>query len=373
MKHIFVLSALIISSSLSAQVDYHQCQQALGYFGPQLDENGDFSKGPLLGLPVPDIETTKTDAGSRVTYTYKYPGGQFNGGKPSSTIYVIEKDKEGRVSKIISGGDKVDPQNVKFTKEMMLESAVQSSLPYGSVTLDPIIAIDMDAQGIVQSPISKLDEAHAKKFGLDMSALKKLRAEVKKDKKSIAKIRKEYAKFFEKAPIMMPMGNEYEVEIKDGACQVKSVTGRTFDPKTKEIRKIPGLTRERCQEVSKVYKKYEQQLNSCAVVNMKLSAELGNGLYGYPGGGYIGGSAGGMVGGVAGGYVGSVAGGMIGGAGGGYPGGLGLAAQNPYGSSGPEMNQCTLLFGDQGSGGWGTYLDFEAKPSKAGASKTKSE
>lgn len=364
MKHLLVLSTLLASSAFAQgvrpSVDYQQCQRAIGFMGPQLNSFGEFDREATGMLPAPDIDTKKTeDGGSRITYTYKSEGGPWNKGKPIVSVYSIEKDKDGNLKKIISGGEKMDSHQVKMHKQMLLESAVYTGVPMGGLSNDPVVTVSLSNKGYYFTPLSKLDKGEAKKFGVDMDELRKLRSEKRKDDRVLKKLRDGYTKLFDKAPLMIPNGQEAEVEIKDGACVLNKVATRLYDPKSKETQIGSGVNRERCEGVNKISKKYEKQLQACANTNFQMSQEmyaLNNPTAGVQGG-MVGGIQGGqqqgggttsgnVYPGTGGGYVGGIQGGYIGG---GYIGG-------GYGGMGMPMNdtwECQAYFGEFQQGGYG--------------------
>lgn len=359
MKYVLVLSTLVATQAFAQgvlpSVDYQQCQRAIGFMGPQLNSFGEFDKEASGMLPAPDIDSKKLDdGGSRITYTYKSEGGPWTKGKPVVSTFVIEKDKDGNLKKIITGGDKVDSHQIKMHKAMMLEGAVYTGVPMGGLTNDPIMTISMNNQGFYQTPLSKMDSAEAKKFGVDMDELRKLRSEKRKDGRVLKKLRDGYTKLFDKAPLMVPNGTEAEVEIKDGSCALQKVSHRVYDPKKKENHISDSVTRERCDAILKISKKYEKEMQACANASNKMSQEF-FALHDNHSGGYIGGVAGGVnggstVGGIAGGgQVGSV-GGIAGGYGQGYPGaGMGMGGFNVGYGMGMGMNdtwQCQSYFAD---------------------------
>lgn len=342
MKYVLVFSSILATSAFAQgvlpEVDYQQCQRAVGFLGPQLNSFGEFDKEATGMLPAPDIETKKTEnGGTRMTYTYKSENGPWNRGKPFVSTYVIEKDKDGKLTKIISGGDKMSKQQIQTHKQMMIESSAYTGVPMGGLTNDPIMTVSLNNQGFYQTPLSKLDSAEAKKFGVDMDELRKLRSEKRKDNRVMKKLRDGYTKLFDKAPLMIPNGSEAEVEIKDGSCVIHKVSQRVYDPKNKVNQTTSTISRERCDSVNAITKKYEKQLQSCAQTNMQMNQELFalNNPTGVTGG-YVGGMAGGYVGGAVGGAVGGIQGGALGGYG--YPGSM-------HGQ-GADSWQCQMYFAD---------------------------
>lgn len=320
MKKILVLSSLIISSMAMADVDYSRCMMSAGLYGATIDNDGKFQPSQWQ-----KIKSVKTE-GNKETYIFENTGGGYGLGGSTHEVQ-IERDAQGRIIKASTGGDKMDPKALKQYKDMMVQFSVSGigGYPMGGfanqapdfMTQEPQF---YTAEGII--PLSKLSKEQAKQVGFEgnIENLQKMKSQWRKDKKVVKKIKDGYSKILDKTSLMVPMGQEAEFEVKDGVCLVKNVASKSYNTKTKEVVKTPGVSRETCEKIQNIQKKYEAKLNECQDVNMKVSQEyFENKVYG---GGMYGGIVGGMGGGLAGGHMGGY-GGMIG--------------ANPY--------QCQMLYG----------------------------
>jgi hypothetical protein len=352
MKNILLATAVLASSSVFAQgvipsIDYSHCQQALGFYGPQLNHKGEFMAGPGM-QPNPDVSTAKMlNDETETTYAFK---GQFLGmnGKPQVTKYKIRKDKNGNILEVNTAQDKIDAGTVSMHKQWALNGAVYSGVGFDSLTYDPMVMVGpADSQNIAGKylPMSKLSKAQAKNLGVDLDDLKKLKKQSKKDQKSLSKITEGYSKLLDKSHMMIPNGAEYKMQVVDGVCKPTEVTQVVYDAKAKVNHAGQSVNHVRCDHVMKVHQKYEKQLQACANTNFEMFSELN------PQGGYVGGVNGGIAGGMQGGIAGGAVGGYPGGiGGGGFGGGYGMGGGYGFNS---EAMQCQQYFGQMPQGGYG--------------------
>lgn len=326
MKKLLVVSGLMLTGLAGADVDYSRCVMAgsgmYGY-GFSVDNDGNFQASPYQKVK------SKSTEGKKETYVLESQG--FMGGNTESTI-ILERDDQGRIIKMSTGGDKVDAKTIKQYKEMMVNSSLMSVggfsgygygmgygyygayNPYsqqGFMTQEPQFFVDGK-----MIPLSKLSKDQAKRAGFDgnIEQLQKLKSQWRKDKKAVKKLKDGYTQAFEASALVMPLGNEAEFEIKDGVCLVKNIAYKSYNTKTKEMMKTPGISREACEEVQKVSKKYQTKLAECAQTSNKAQMELWENTKSMQKGGmgvagFYGGYPGGYAGGIAGGYVGGVNGG----------------------------------------------------------------
>lgn len=322
MKKLLVATCVLASSMAFADVDYSRCLMSSGMWGASIDNDGKIQFGQFMKL-----KSQKTEG---KTETYEVESGGY-GGTPFTTKFQIVRDDNGNIVKVSTGGDKLDAKAVKAYKDMVVNGSVymganaqymgggmvggyvggyggqMASNPWQGnyqrpdfMYSEPTFYVDNK-----MIPLSKLSKEEAKKAGFNgnIEELQKAKQQWRKDKKVIGKIKDGYSKVMEKTPLVIPMGQETDFEVKDGVCLVKGVAYKSFNTKTKEVVKTPGMSRENCEEMMNIHKKYETKLNECADVNMKMNNEyFAKGIYnggGYAGGGY----AGGIVGGVSfGGY-----------------------------------------------------------------------
>lgn len=306
MKKMILASTLLVSTQAFADIDYSRCIQAMGIgHGIVIDNDG--KVGPADFMTV----KSRSTEGLIETVVLEMKDG-FN--KGYETKVTIERDEQGRIVRAGTGGDRPD----KKTIEMW--SQAYSNPYYGnwnSKVSEPVYNIDGK-----KVPLDKVTKEQAKKAGFDgsLDEFRKLKAQRRKDKKTLKSMNDVYKKIHAKADYVIPFGTEAEFDIKDGLCLVKNVSSKTYSTKTKEVTKQLTSSREGCEEVQKLYKKYETKLNECSNVQTALNNEYYENFYkkklkdqGGMTGGYPGGIAGGYVGGYAGGYAGGMSGGMVGG------------------------------------------------------------
>ena len=348
MKKILVVSALIVSSHVLAQgvipsIDYSRCQQAIGFYGPQLNHKGELLAGAGM-QPNPDVSTSKL-ANDEIETTYAFKG-QLLGinGKPQVTTYKVKKDKNGNIIEINTAQDKIDARTVNMHKQWALNAAVYSGVAFDGLAYDPIVVVNQSKSTIGPADfmkMSKLSKAQAKKLGVDLDELKKLKKESKKDQKSLASITEGYSKLLDKSHMIVPNGTNYKMQVVDGVCKPTEVTQFVYDVKAKVNHAGQSLNHVFCDHVMKVQKKFESKLEACANTNFEMYREMNPEMN--PEGGIVGGFNGGHAGGIAGGVTG-----------GGYPGGFG----GGYGMGGgfgfnTEVMQCQQYFGEMPQGGYG--------------------
>lgn len=313
MKKLIIVSGLLISGFSLADVDYTRCVVAAGGaygYGHSVDNDGNFIPSPYQKIK------SKATEGKKETYVLEATGM----GPHTETTVVIERDDQGRIVKMGTGSEKIDAKAIKQFKEIMVNSSLtsvglMSGYGYMGGSYSPQGFMSQEPQFYVDGkmiPLSKLSKDQAKQAGFDgnIDQLQKLKTQWRKDKKAVKKLREGYAHAFEESALMMPVGSEAEFEIKDGVCLVKNVAYKSFNTKTKEMIKTPGISREACEEVQKVNKKYQTKLAECAQLQNKASVELWENTksmqktgFGMGGGYGFGGLNGGIAGGMGGGYT----------------------------------------------------------------------
>lgn len=363
MKKILVVSALMVTGQVFAQdrvvgADYSKCNQAIAVMGgPQLNDRGELSPG--FGMQAnPDVKTSAM-LNDEIETTYTFKGQNLDlKGKPQEYKYKVRKNKAGHVIEVNTAQDKIDPAMVNMHKQWAINGAVYSGVTQDSLAYDPMVMIkapDGKSFGGEYTTLSKLTKAQAKEFGVDADDLRALRKNVKKDKKTLAKISEGYMKLMNKSHMMLPNGVDAFMEVKDGVCRPTQIFQVSHDTKAKVNHVSSSVNQTRCDEVLKIQKKYSKQLEACANTNMQMYQELGGGINGGMVGGYVGGGQGG----IAGGYPGGMGGGMgIGG----Y--GMGMGGYG-YGYN-SEMAQCQQYFGEPVNP-YGGYVGGEVSGSVGGS------
>lgn len=311
MKRLLVTSSLLISGLAYADIDYSRCMQAAGLNFQGVNITNDGKVEPMEHMTLKGAH----GQGKIEHYTFAMKEkSMFMGGMPYEVTVTVERDDQGRIIRASTGGDKPDQKTIDMWKKYY-------SAPYhggwGSHN-EPVYNIDGK-----RVPLEKVTKEQAKEAGFanNLEEFRKLKSAHRKDKKTLQKMKEAYNKVHAKADYVIPFGQEADFDFKDGVCMTKSVSSKTYSTKTRDVSKELMSSREGCEEVQKLYKKYETKLNECRDVQASLDKEYfenfaskkkNHNPYGFGMGGYVGGIAGGYVTG------GGMAGGMVGGSVGGY-------------------------------------------------------
>jgi hypothetical protein len=197
----------------------------------------------------------------------------------------------------------------KLYKNMSVDNSLMAiaGSPYQAHEHEPSFIID---RKIVR--LSQLTKKQAKEVGIEgVEAIQKLKLQWRKDKMAVAKIKESYKTIMENSPLVFFTGTEANFEIKDGVCLAKDTATKYYNTKTKEVTKVAGLSRDTCEKMQNVYKKYATKLTECSSLQFQASQEYmqamaktsaptyygpGMGASAYPTGSYYtGGIYGGMV------------------------------------------------------------------------------
>ena len=167
---------------------------------------------------------------------------------------------------------------------------------YGNGSVQPMICV-----GNETVPLDQVTDEQAETTGIGkpLTEYRKLQGERRKYKATMRKIKVHYAKINEVADYHIPFGQETEFEVQDGVCMLKSVSLRTYSTRSKEVKTQLMNSKESCEEIKKLHKKYEPKLNECQSVSNTLHQEywdnFGSKLYqpSFGMGGIVGGAGGG--------------------------------------------------------------------------------
>ena len=361
MFHKILIASIVLASAnvFAADVDYSRCNMAAGLYGMRLDNDGQLQLG--VGQKI----NSKTTNGNIEKFVIETDPTVFGGIGNSAAINKFEvslvKDDEGRVIKVISGGDKLDKKTMenfkKFQLQMQVGSAVSNAdfangnasfgggyggyfggygdVPKGTLTAEPTYFVKDDNGKQVYLKLSQLNQKQRGDIGLSEDVYKAIKQKFKKDKKTVSKIEKGLSELSAKSSPVYFLGQEAELEIKDGACTPSKVSTRMFHSKDGSVQLVPTFTKEACEEVAKLHLKHKEKLSKCDEANKEVSQDIflnAEKLKNVPmGGGYVGGAGGGL----------------------GYPGvGMGgYGGYGPYGYSSPSQlsmmkNQCDMMLGE---------------------------
>lgn len=316
-----ILFASIALASLSsyADVDYSRCNFAAGLYGMRLDNDGQ------LQLSVGQKINSKSTNGNVEKYVIETDPTVFGGISNSTAINKFEvslvKDDQGRVVKVVSGGDKLDKKSLenfkKFQLQMQLSGVVSTAdfsngngsfgggfgygmgsygdVPKNTLTQEPMYYVKNENGGASFLKLSQLNQKQRSEIGLSEDVYKAMKQKWKKDKKTVAIIEKGLKKLSEKSTPSYFLGQEAELDIKDGVCSPSKVSTRMFNSKDGSVQLVPTFTKEACEEVAKLHLKHREKLTKCDDANEEISQEIfknseklknvpvGMGGYGYPG------------------------------------------------------------------------------------------
>lgn len=300
MKKMFLVTGLLVSGIVQADIDYSRCLQAAGlsYQGVIFTNDGKVQ-------PMDHMELKGANVNGKIEhYTFvakdkmTYPGAV-----PYEVKLTVERDDQGRIIRAGAGGDKPDQKLIDAWKKYY-------SQPYyggWGISSEPFYNIEGK-----KIPLKKVTKEQAKEAGFDnnLEQFRKLKSARRKDKNTLKKMKEVYSKIHAKADYAIPFGQEAEFDFKDGVCMAKSTSSKTFSTKTKEVSRQLISSREGCEEIQKLYKKYETKLNECGEVQASLNKEYYENFYvkkmqssPYMIGYGMGPGGVGMAGGMGGGYV----------------------------------------------------------------------
>lgn len=353
MKKLSLYTGLLLTSLSFADVDYSRCNHlGMGFGNGMLDNDGKLVAPN--GMNITDVKTV----GNVQTYKLKGQMASFSGLVTSYESEIsVTRDKFGRVTKVKIGGDKPSQTMIDMYQSYSSPTGMYYQGAYGSSSQQPMIRVGNDSVSLDQLTDEQADTAGIRK---PLTEFRKLQGERRKDKATLKKMKDHYAKINEVADYQIPFGQETEFEVQDGVCMMKSVSQRTYSTKTKEVTTKLMNSKESCEEIKKLHKKYEPKLNECQTVSNTLNQEywdnFGSKFSQNPYG----------MGGIVGGAVGGSAGGMVGGSmGGGYGyGGFGMTISGPIQT---QLWTCENYYGVQPipsfgtTGGWGQAPESNAQ------------
>ncbi|MFP5459219.1 MAG: hypothetical protein ACLGG7_10850 [Bacteriovoracia bacterium] len=349
---LFSILATLSFSTVAGDIDYSRCSMASGVAGvASIDNDGKLVPNQWAKLKG------KSTKGAVETYNFDVQGPFLQNLKEVE----VERNPETDIIRISTGGKAMTKAEVDEYKQQQINFAIlQGTSGSYSPEGKPHFLVQepqfwVDGQMIA---LSKLTDAQAKQLNLgDVAKLKELRSQWRKDKRVVQQLRDGFKKAMANAPLMIPMGQEAVLEIKDGVCVAQSIATKFYNTTTKSVVTLPSVNRDTCERQSVVRRKYQGELQKCGETQMKLMSEL----YPVPEGAAVVGSLGGGVGGAVGGMVG---GGYGGGMMGGYPGMGSFGGFGMYGGMGGFGGdfQCNVLLGEGMWGGGGGRSSAEPAP-----------
>lgn len=372
-RNVLLATLTLMSFSAFADVDYSKCMTAAGLWGTNIDKDGNFTPHSYQKI-VNKSSEGKVD---RYEIESEFPNYGGTGSTKHKTLITLEKDDQGRVVKVQTGGDKMDKKSIETMKKFQLQGQVNMTMmnaniqngqfgyglgPFGEMTY---AVKDKDAK-IAYKKLSELNKEERAQVGMSEELYKEMKQKARLDKKSSAKIEKGLKDLQAKSTPVYYLGQEAELEFKDGVCSPKNVSQRLYHTKDGTVHKNTTFTKEGCEEVQKLFVKHRDSIAKCDQSKLDISKDIyqnhdkikdimaGQGTFGYAGG-----YGGGMVGGMGGGYVA--------GSGGGYPGGY-MPMGNPFGDYGSltyMKSYCDMMVGEMKFGYGGGFGIPTSKPEDA--------
>lgn len=317
MKKLAVLSCLI-SIQAYAGVDYSKCSSPMS--GVSFDSDGQVVLGPGQ-----KIKSKSTD-GNKETYVINSDYSAFGGTGNNDQKITIERDKQGRVINMITGGDSLTESEIQKLKQTQLEWQVSSTvtgadMAFGNfqsmggfghplmqkttISMEPMYFVKNKDGNVVYKKLRDLSKDEYKQMGLNAEEFSDLKKKVRSDKRLTNKFRKSLKKIQDKSSPVFYLGQESHFEIKDNTCFPVEVSTRMYHSSDKTIKNIPQFSKEACDEVDKIYAKHKSKIATCDGIasdiskdlqeNYKSLSKLNSGIggygmgIGYPGGGMMGG------------------------------------------------------------------------------------
>jgi len=286
MKKLALLTC-ILSTQAIAGVDYSKCSNPMTGMG--LD-----SDGQVLLAPGQTIKSKSTD-GNKESYVINSDYSAFGGTGNNDTKITIERDKQGRVISMKTGGDSLSDKEIEKMKQLQLEWQVSSSvsgadMAFGNYTslggigyptqqnqtmnTDPMFYVKDDKGNSVYKRLKDLTKKQQNQIGFDEESFKDLKKKARKDKKLVNKIRKSLKKIQDKSEPVFYLGQESQFEIKDNTCYPVEVSTRMYHTADKSIKLNPQFSKEACEEVDKIYAKHKSKIATCDTIARDISKDL---------------------------------------------------------------------------------------------------
>lgn len=342
MKFLFLTLAVTMPLAALA-VDYSRCS-----FPMEVQVDADGKVTPNSWMEASNIVTE----GNRTTMTVKpkqQPGGGVVIGNLSEPKrVVIERDEQGRIVSVTSGGERPSATTILRYRQMQ-------SNPYGygggfspyntgaSINLGGSgfqFLVPVRRNGSTQMvKADQLSDADLQQIGVKGITATQLQNGVKeqnRDARTQTALRQLETYSQANYPFTIPVGSSHQYTYVDGACMPDKLSNMSYSSATDRVESQTYYDREDCQHVKTGWERHIAKVEECrAYDNNQISVEynrlVADGhiqeMQGGLVGGYVGGMAGGYVGGITGGF-GSSEGGASGGSGSGYGGGY--MPYNPY-------------------------------------------
>jgi hypothetical protein len=349
MKYLFLTLAVTMPLAALA-VDYSRCNFPMEV---QVDAEGKVT--PNSWLQASDIVTE----GNRTTMTVKpkqQNGGIIIGNGSEPKRIVIERDEQGRIVSITSGGERPSATTILRYRQMQTYpgggyvSGVQGG--YGAGGFSPfnmganyginfLVPVRRNGSTEMVKP-EQLNDADLQQIGIRGITAAQLQTgarEQTRDTRTQTALRQLQTYSQANYPFTIPVGSSHQYTFVDGACMPDKLSTMSYSSATDRVESQTYYDREDCQHVKTGWERHSAKVEECRTYdNNQIAIEynrlVADGHIQEMQGGYVGGMAGGYVGGgvggMAGGFGSSEGSGTSGGSGSGYGGGMGYMSYNPY-------------------------------------------
>lgn len=341
MKFLFLTLAVAMPFAAMA-VDYSRCNFP---FEVQVDPEGKVT--PNAWLEASNISTE----GNRTTMTLRpkqQSGGGIiiSGGAP--TRIVIERDDQGRIVSMTSGGERPSDATIRQYRQMQTGGYVAGSqggfgLPggyggggynVGGLGLGFLVPVRRSGstEMVRADQLTDSDLNQIGVRGIKATELRSGAQEWSRNSKTQSALRQLQTYSQNNFPFNIPVGTSHQYTFVEGACMPDKISSMTYSSATDRVESQTYYDREDCQHVKTGWERHSAKVNECRnydsnEISVEYNRLVADGHIQPMQGGLWGGSQGGYVGGMVGGGVGGY-GGMGAGSGSGYGGGY--MSYNPY-------------------------------------------
>ncbi len=307
MKSKILVTSLILSSiCLSAEIDYRKCNSASGLYGLYINGEGELDLGTGYKL------LNKNKIGNIEKYEIETNPNAFGMGgnlPPGKMEITLEKDSQGRITKLITGPDKYDKKDIEKMNELQLgfqvHNAVSSAdwgfgnggmgggfgLPKNTIIQEPQYYIKNENGDFKYKTLKQLTKKERKEVGLVDDFYKILTSKVKRDKKSVERIRKGLKSIQDKSKPVHFLGSESEFSFKDGVCSPEKVSSRVYHTADESVKLNETFSKDNCSKIAMVHSKNKAIIGKCESATEILSKDIYEqkiNLSGYMGAGGMG-------------------------------------------------------------------------------------
>ncbi len=313
--------ATFAAGAQTPDIDYSRCNLPANLGIAPLNPQGQVVLAPGQRIK------SKTTEGRRERYVIEYTvmGNKYN------HELVLNRDEQGRVVRIQTGGNRVDRQTLDqmrhFHLQMQMNSiaAVGGARPQlsGSPNMEPVFTVTDELGHQHSRSLSQLSPSERTQLGMSDELLRDLQQTQRRDQRTVTRIERGLRDLHKNTNLTFPLGVQADFEIRDGICAPVTVETRNFHSRDGSVQNIPVFNRDACEEIQRLHSKHSESITRCQTSELELNREVMQNssrlrpMINVPnwGGGAGMGLTGGIAGGTASGVSGGGLGGMVGGPG----------------------------------------------------------